>query len=157
MRVDIYGPSKDQSCQGPALIVHNPDQATSKIYPMPKPIGTVVPVFGKSEALVALKDGVHCLDLQSGTLTHLCNPDPLPNNRLNDGKCSPEGRFWVGSMSESNENQAGGLFVVERDRKTFRKVLDGVSISNGIAWTSDAKTMFYIDTPTREVAAFDYD
>jgi len=60
-------------------------------------------------------------------------------------------------MSESFEREAGCLFVVERDRKTFRKALSGISISNGLAWTSDAKTMYYIDTPTKQVYAFDYD
>ena len=138
------------------MFLHNYPHSV-KNYPMPSPIGTVVPVKEKEEALVGLKDGVYSVDLLTGNLTKLCSPDLKPNNRLNDGKCSPEGRFWVGSMSESFESEAGGLFVIERDRKTFRQALSGISISNGLAWTADAKTMYYIDTPTKEVWAFDYD
>lgn len=60
-------------------------------------------------------------------------------------------------MSESFEPGAGSLFVVERDGKSFREALSQVTISNGLAWSADAKTMYYIDTPTKEVWAFDYD
>ena len=52
---------------------------------------------------MGLRDGVYAVDLATGDLTFLCKPDSKQGNRLNDGKCSPEGRFWVGSMSESFE------------------------------------------------------
>lgn len=126
---------------------------------MPSFIGTVVPVEGGKEALVALKDGIWSLSLESGEVKYLCNPDGVPTNRFNDGKCSPEGRFWVGSMGEPGKvlPGVGGLFVLDRDRKTFRKALNEITIGNGLAWSADAKTMFYIDTPTNVVFAFDYD
>ena len=124
---------------------------------MPSAIGTVVPVSDKNEALVGLKDGIFALDLGTKALTHLCNPDNTPNNRLNDGKCSPEGRFWVGSMDFDLKPHNGELYVMDRDRKTVRSMVSGTSISNGIAWSLDSKTMYYIDTPTMVVQAFDYD
>ena len=47
--------------------------------------------------------------------------------------------------------------MLDGDRITYRKAIDGTTISNGIAWSSDSKTMYYIDTPTLVVQAFDYD
>jgi len=106
------------------LFVHNPYTDVKKIFPLSSPIGTVVPVKDTNhKALIALQTGVHQLDLNTGEITFLCRPETKPNNRLNDGKCSPEGRFWVGSMSESFEPGAGSLFVVERDGKSFREAL----------------------------------
>src|SRR3546814_21010616 len=32
-----------------------------------------------------------------------------------------------------------------------------VTCSNGIVWSADKKTMYYVDTPTLTVMAFDYD
>ena len=93
LSVDIYGPSK--LSPGPAVFVHNPYDKTSvtRCFPMPSFTGTVVP--RKSGGLiVALKDGVYALDLETGSTKFLTNPDGVPTNRWNDGKCSPEGRFW---------------------------------------------------------------
>jgi sugar lactone lactonase YvrE len=81
----------------------------------------------------------------------------LPGNRFNDGKCDPAGRFWAGTMRIAEDQVgAGSLYCLDRDL-TVRKMWEGITIANGIAWSSDAKTMYYIDTPTCAVAAFDYD
>lgn len=87
------------------------------------------------------------------------NPESRPDNRFNDGKCSPDGRFWVGTMGVPGKvlPGIGSLFVLERDRKTFRKALSNTFISNGLAWSLDCNTMYFIDSPTRLVQAFDYD
>lgn len=160
MLVDIYGPSK--FCAGPAVYTLNPYAAAGapefRVYPMPSYAGTVVPVAGGAEALVALKDGIWSLDLHSGKLAHLVNPESgVPTNRFNDGKASPDGRLWVGTMGEPGKvlDGVGGLYVLDCDRKTTRKALSGITISNGLAW--HGSTMYYIDTPTGAVQAFDYD
>ncbi len=76
-------------------------------------------------------------------------------NRVNDGKCDPAGRFLAGTM-DMNENEASGS-LYSFDGKSVTRLLDGIRISNGLAWSPDHKTFYYIDTPTREVKAFDYD
>lgn len=78
-----------------------------------------------------------------------------PTNRINDGKCDPAGRFLAGTM-DMNEKQASGS-LYSFDGKQVTRLLDGIRISNGLAWSPDHKTFYYIDTPTREVKAFDYD
>jgi sugar lactone lactonase YvrE len=77
------------------------------------------------------------------------------NNRFNDGKCDPIGRFLAGTMDMDGEAPNGALYSF--NGKAVTRLLDGIRISNGLAWSPDYKTFYYIDTPTRQVKAFDYD
>ena len=74
---------------------------------------------------------------------------------MNDGKCDPSGRLWVGSMHFQQLANKANLFTVESSG-TYRIKKDSVTISNGIVWTADKKTMYYIDTPTSQIKAYDY-
>ncbi len=76
--------------------------------------------------------------------------------RFNDGKCDPAGRFWAGTMHLQVRENAGGLFRLDVDQ-TVHPMIDNVTISNGLAWSADGATMYYIDSPRRDVQAFDYD
>jgi sugar lactone lactonase YvrE len=157
--VDIYGPSSKVECAGPAVYLHDPYKGNEhKIFPVPSFCGTVVPRAGGKGAIVALKDGIHALDLTTGALTPIANPDGKAENRWNDGKCSPEGRFWAGTMGVPGKvlPKVGSLYVLNKDLTT-RRALGDITISNGLAWSPDGKTMYYIDTPTDAVYAFDYD
>jgi sugar lactone lactonase YvrE len=77
------------------------------------------------------------------------------SNRFNDGKCDPRGRFLAGTMNMNETDPTGSLYSF--DGKTITKLLSNVTISNGMTWSPDSKIFYYIDTPTREVRAFDYD
>lgn len=101
---------------------------------MPSFCGTVVP-RAKGGLVVALKNGLHAVDITTGAVTFLANPDGVPTNRWNDGKASPEGRFWGGTMGEPGKvtEGAGALYVVNKDLSS-RKAVPGVTISNGLAW-----------------------
>lgn len=77
------------------------------------------------------------------------------NNRFNDGKCDPRGRFLAGTMDNNEVDPTGTLYSF--DGVSATKLLGNVTISNGLAWSPDHKTLYYIDTPTREVRAFDYE
>ena len=81
--------------------------------------------------------------------------DEPANNRFNDGKCDPRGRFLAGTMDMDETGPNGSLYSY--DGKTVTKLFGDVTISNGLAWSPDHKTLYYIDTPTHEVKAFDYD
>ena len=94
---------------------------------------------------------------ESEALTLLVDPElDKPQNRFNDGKCGPDGRLWAGTMPQSEKGAEGAFYRLDPDHQVHRLFGD-VSISNGIAWSPDYKTMYYIDTPTKEVVAFDYD
>jgi sugar lactone lactonase YvrE len=119
-------------------------------------VGAVAP-YRDGRLMAALKSGIVLLDPDTGEREAVGHPEAhLPGNRYNDGKCDPAGRFWVGSMSLQEEPGAGSLYMIDHDRSITRQ-LEGVTISNGLAWSNDHRTMYYIDTPTFEVAAFDYD
>jgi len=93
-------------------------------------------------------------DASRSTLLSALTDEPS-NNRFNDGKCDPRGRFLAGTMDMGEKDPNGSLYSF--DGKSVTKLLNNVTISNGMAWSSDYKTFYYIDTPTREVKAFDFD
>ena len=107
--------------------------------------------------IAGLKNGIGFIDRHTAKVEMIAQPEQnLPGNRFNDGKCDPAGRFWAGTMALSEENNAGSLYMVDHDL-SIQKKKTGVTISNGLAWSRDAKTMYYIDTPTYTVIAFDFD
>ena len=118
-------------------------------------IGTVVPAES-GKMMVALENGFYQLDPETGAKKLIANPEEdIPGNRFNDGKCDPAGRFWAGTMSTTGKRQAGALYRLDADG-SVHKMIDNVGTSNGIVWSPDYTKMYYIDTPTRKVMAWDY-
>lgn len=106
--------------------------------------------------IAALQNGFAFIDRLTGKIKMIADPEShLPNNRFNDGKCDPAGRFCAGTMSLSEEHAAGNFYMIGKDLKVAKKIT-GVTISNGIAWNKDHTKFYFIDTPTFEVVAFDY-
>ncbi|MDB5279615.1 MAG: SMP-30/gluconolactonase/LRE family protein [Ferruginibacter sp.] len=107
--------------------------------------------------LAALKNGLSSINRGNGKINLLCHPEvSLTKNRYNDGKCDPAGRFWIGTMALSEKKEAGSVYMIEKDL-CYSLRIKGVTISNGMAWSPDNNTFYYIDTPTFEVVAYDYD
>ena len=125
-------------------------------------IGCIAPrkngglILAVSEAAKEGRSSFASLELDLIKLTHLSSlkSEPL-NNRFNDGKCDPRGRFLAGTMDMGEKQPKGSLYSF--DGRSVTRLLSNVTISNGLAWSADYKTFYYIDTPTREVKAFDYD
>lgn len=91
------------------------------------------------------------------TISVLAYPEEhVVANRMNDGKCDPAGRFWCGSMDVGCNYPSGNLWMLDKRQKLAHKLAD-VTISNGIVWNKAKDTMYYIDTATNRVDAFDYD
>jgi sugar lactone lactonase YvrE len=142
--------------EGKSLHIYNPKTKNNKSFLLPSRIGTVVPK-NSTEAVVALEDGVYIMNTDSGDISLLSDiENNKTQNRFNDGKCDPLGRLWVGSMALNEEKYSGSLYMIDENGKTELKI-DSVTISNGIVWTSNHKTMYYIDTPTAKIRAFDFD
>ena len=141
--------------EGRMLHIYNPVTKENQSLLVKERVGTVVPVESGG-VLVALQNGIHFINTQTGALQFIANPLTGTNIRFNDGKCDPSGRFWVGSMHLQFTEGVASLYRMNRD-KTVHKMLDGVTVSNGIAWTKDKKTMYYVDSYLRRIDAFDYD
>lgn len=142
---------------GQSLHVYNPASNEDKRYPVGQMVSTVV-LSETGEVLLAVENGFARFDLASEKLTILIDPEAdKPSNRFNDGKCDPAGRFWAGTMDRSATTpNMGNLYRLDPDR-SVHTMLTEVSISNGIVWTADRKTMYFIDSIPYTVTAFDYD
>ncbi len=140
---------------GCTLHIYDPVTGADEQFYLAAKTGTVVPVRG-GNVLVALQNGIHHVNTTTGAATLLTNPITVPNIRFNDGKCDPSGRFWVGTLAMDGTPGAAVLYRLDADGR-LREMLHGLSISNGIVWTGDKRTMYFNDTPTQCVQAFDYD
>lgn len=141
---------------GMKVHIYDPKTKENKSFVTPTQVGTVVPK-NKTEAVIALADGVYMLNTDTGAINLLSDVESaMTYNRFNDGKCDPNGNLWVGSMHFEQSSPIANLYKVDPQGKAT-KMLDSITISNGIVWTQDKKTMYYIDTPTMHIRAFDFD
>ena len=107
--------------------------------------------------IIASQSGIARFDPVNGRRTPLTSPEAhLPGNRFNDGKCDPAGRFLAGTMDNAEVEASGSLYSLSPDG-TVKTLLTGVRISNGLTWSPDYRTFYYIDTPTSTVVAYAYD
>lgn len=142
--------------EGMKVHIYNPKTKTNRSINTPSRIGTIVPIDSE-KSVVALHDGIYILNTQTEEFNLLSDVEAdIPSNRFNDGKCDPSGRFWVGSMELNTKQYAANLYMINAKGEASLK-LDSISISNGIVWSADKKTMYYIDTPTQEIKAYNYD
>jgi sugar lactone lactonase YvrE len=124
-----------------------------------KHVGTVAAALRPcpdGSAVPALERGFALADPSLDTVRSFGELWVDPGIRMNDGDCDPHGRFYCGSMAYDEAPGAGRLFRLDGDGSAH-VVLTGVTISNGLAWSPDGGTAYYIDTPTHRVDAFDYD
>ncbi|MBB5039069.1 SMP-30/gluconolactonase/LRE family protein [Prosthecobacter dejongeii] len=137
------------------IIAFNPVTGEEKIWDVGQRVGTVV--AREQGGLVWAGDqGFFFLDEETGISTPIADPEPeLADNRFNDGKCDPQGRLWAGTINLKKRQEAS-LYCLHTDL-TVEKKFGPVTNSNGIVWSRDGTTMFYIDTPSKKIRAFDFD
>ncbi|MFB7927724.1 SMP-30/gluconolactonase/LRE family protein [Streptomyces sp. NPDC056039] len=111
------------------------------------PLGAVAPVRHRPDAWIAAAGTGIALLSADGAVEWLDRPEvrtPLPS-RMNDGVADPAGRFWAGSMAYDGTPGAGSLYRTDHDGTVVR-VLDGLTIVNGPAFTADGRTLYLADT-----------
>lgn len=102
--------------------------------------------------LAAMTDGIYEL-FPDGSKRLFCAPGTMKGRRFNDGKVGPDGRFYVGTVDDGHE---GALYRVDPDG-TMTELVSHLGCSNGLAWTSDGRTMYFVDSPDKALEAFDFD
>ena len=135
---------------------------TIKIFDVGQNTGCIA-VREKGGLIAGLQHGIYYVDMKTGSMELAASPEAdKPGNRFNDGECDCMGRFFAGTMSKALDSGAGdttprgSLYRMEPDGR-IEKVLSDVTISNGIGYSPDNTVMYYIDSPTQCVDAFDYD
>jgi len=142
----------------PAGRLHRFDPASGEdeYLELGEPIGCAAPA--RAGGLVAaLRSGFYHLHPPETGRTLLARPPHVRGTRFNDGKCDPAGRFLAGTMDEAEQAANGCLYACEPGEGSLRLLLAGLRISNGLTWSPDYKTFYFIDTPTRLVCAYEYD
>ena len=115
----------------------------------------LVPVLGGG-LLLAMRDGLWAFDPARGERVALASPpyDPA-QERFNDGKCDPQGRFWVGTIYEPRDPPLAALYCWDRGQLSRRA--DGITVSNGLGWSPDNRRMYFTDSVRRTIYVYDFD
>jgi L-arabinonolactonase len=141
--------------------VHRFDPATGvdEVRAAPGRPGSLALTATPGRLLVAVEGRLSFLDWATGEWQDWIHLEPEGRgNRMNDGRCDPAGRFWVGTMFDptSAKEATGSLYRIDADgRSTVTRT--GIGVPNGLAFAPDGRTMYWADTHRDTVWAYDYD
>lgn len=142
-----------------AVHAFDPQTGTDTAVDVGQPVGAAA-LREQGGVVLALRDGFALLDQDFGNLRLVAEVEPdLPGNRMNDGKAGPDGCFYAGTMSFRPREAVGPVAAFYRldPNLEVTRVFDGVILSNGLDWSPDTRTMYYIDSMTQGVDAFSFD
>jgi sugar lactone lactonase YvrE len=140
---------------GRQLLCFDPRDGRLQRWDLDSEPGAIAPV-ADGRLLVAQRSGIGCFDPASGRVEPIAAAPYDPRaQRFNDGKCDAQGRFWVGTIVEPREPALGTLQRLSGG--ALQQQLDGVSVSNGLEWSPDGRTMYWADSHAGTVQAFDFD
>jgi sugar lactone lactonase YvrE len=140
--------------EGGLLHVSDPASGADRSIELGARVGSAAPTTS-GEVLVALADRLALVDLTDESVRTVA---PFPHGagiRTNDGACDAAGRFWIGTTALDFAPGAGALYRYSDD--VLERMLDPVTLSNGLGWSLDGRCMYYIDSLTFRVDVFDFD
>ncbi len=137
------------------VFVTDPADGSTVQRRLPMAVGVVLP-RASGGYVAALQDGFYALPEEGDPELIAPVEASNPATRMNDGETDPQGRLWAGTMGWHAEPGLGSLYRLDPDG-TVTRMVEGVSISNGLGWSPDGLTMYYVDTPTCRVDRFDFD
>ncbi len=133
----------------------HPESGAEAEWAVPDMIGSMA-LRETGGAIVALVDGIHALDFESGAVTPLALMDPAnPAIQLADGKVDRAGRFIFGTSHRKAAEPEGGLFSL--DNGVIRQLDSGLTLGNGPCWSPDNSTLYHADSMAHMIYAYDYD
>ena len=134
----------------------DPANGDHRSWEVPAMIGSMALRAGGG-AIVALPDGIHALDFESGAVTPFALFDPAdPNVQLADGKVDRAGRFVFGTSHRQAKEPIGGLWSLGTDG-TISQLDEGIILGNGPCWSPDDRTLYHADSMRQTIYAYDYD
>lgn len=137
------------------IFQYDPDQKKQVLFDIGEHIGSFA-LREEDGAVLALKSGFAFYSFQSNRIERIETPEShLANNRFNDGKCDPAGRFWSGTLSYEVKENAGSLYTLQSNLNVEAK-LQNLTIPNGMAWDLKKEIFYFIDSPDRTIYKFDY-
>jgi sugar lactone lactonase YvrE len=145
-------------CDALAGTIHavDPKSRARQVWSFDAPVGS----FGLAQHgrwVVAVGCAVHLFDPASGKSERLVEVAPERAEwRLNDGKVGPDGAFWVGTMGPRGMDPIGTLYRATADGRAEPKI-EGLAITNGLAWSPDGRTMYHAETRSRAIDAWEFD
>lgn len=144
-------------------IIHRyePGSGAIRRWRTPSEVGSIALRRNGDGMVGGFRSGIGFFSPQSEKLEITHAPEAaLAENRFNDGKCDPQGRFWCGSIHEVSDpslrKPIAAVYRLDADGSLTR-IRTGVRTSNGFAWSPDGATMYFTDTPSLQILAFDYD
>jgi sugar lactone lactonase YvrE len=151
---------------GKQILRANIYMGTVEVWDLPSEPGCMAPAK-QGGLVIALRDGVFRATEWGGTLQRIATLDYDPSvMRANDGKCDALGRFWVGTIDETRTRHNAALYCIDaRDMApTGAPRVDckisptaGMTTANGLAWSPDNHSLYWSDTPSHTVWAWDFD
>lgn len=139
----------------PSINRLDPDTGINEVREPGKLVSAVM--LGADNTLrVASQHGIESFDFDSLEFCRLTDPENGANhNRLNDAKCGPGGAIWVGSMRLDASRPSGGLYRVAPDH-TVKRMDSGITVANGLDWSPDRRTFYFVDTVPGCIYAYDF-
>ena len=142
--------------EGCALWSYDPSTLHAVSHPMEERVCCFAP-RAAGGLIVAYADRVVLLDLDAMAETLVARFEPAnAETRLNDGRTDRQGRLIVGGMNEGSGAPDSSVLCIDTDL-SVKTIIDKVSCANSTCFSPDGSTMFFADTPDREIVAFDYD
>lgn len=138
--------------EGNEVLRHNPHTESNEVVYQGEKVTALSELEGGGVLMVTSRGLFTWRDGAIDTLTTLSLSTEV---RTNDGKCDPFGRVWFGTMDLEARRPLGELFVY--DGRDVRLVQDQVILSNGLGWSPDNDTQYYIDTTRQLLYRYDYD
>lgn len=142
---------------------YHPADGTEKVWKTGKLIGSAIPCTDPGKLLVSIEGGLHILDLESGDLTFVADPEHGNTaNRYNDTRVDAVGRVFMSSVAklygtpDYDPGILGGFYMVDTDG-SVKTIAEGINQYNAIVWNKDNTKMFVVDTYNETLLAWDYD
>jgi sugar lactone lactonase YvrE len=135
---------------------HSPTGGAREPIAVGQSVGCAVP-RATGGLVLAVRDGFATLAPDGAALELVAAVErERHDTRMNDGACDSRGRFWAGTMSLTGDTRGAALYRLDADL-TVKRVLPGVSVSNGLGWSPDDTLMYHVDTPRGRVDVFDFE